>query len=123
MSWFSPTFHFNGGYVIVDDPAVAADWYARTFGCHSSTYEDDERGRSIVMKFSDEDAGLALLGPPKPNTSEPPPIVNTTKIEKAHDFLQRRGAYVGPIEQDAQGTQCFEVRDCCGNVLEVSEEP
>ncbi len=126
MSLFSrgPMFNFNGGYVVVDDPAVALEWYSRVFGCRANTYEDDERGTSILAQFSDEDPGMAILGPPNPDApDEPPPILNTNNIQKAHAYLTERGAYVGAIEQDAQGTKHFEVRDCCGNILEVSEEP
>ena len=117
-------FNFNGGYVVVDDPPEACKWYSRVFGCRASTYVDDERGESTLVQFSDEDPGMALLGPAKPDTpDEPPPILNTDNVEKAATFLRERGACVGPIEQDRQGTKHFEVRDCCGNVLEVSEEP
>ena len=47
----------------------------------------------------------------------------TTNIKKAKDFLNSRGAGLGEIEQDAQGTHYFEIRDPEENVIEVSEEP
>ena len=119
----APAFHFNGGYVIVDDVKAAAEWYTRIFGCRAESMNDPETGPMLVLKFDDEDPGIALLGPPKPDGSEPPPIVNATKIGKAYELLRNRGASVGPLQKDAQGTQYFELRDCCGNVLEVAEEP
>ena len=56
-------------------------------------------------------------------TDELRPLLFTTNIKKAKDFLNSRGAGLGEIEQDAQGTHYFEIRDPEWNVIEVSEEP
>jgi catechol 2,3-dioxygenase-like lactoylglutathione lyase family enzyme len=50
------------------------------------------------------------------------PILFCGKVERAHEYLEGRGASPGPI-QDGGGTQFFEVRDPEGNVIEICKEP
>jgi len=61
-----------------------------------------------------QQAGLAL------RTDRP--ILFCGKLERAHEYLEGRGASPGPI-QDGGGTQFFEVRDPEGNVIEICKEP
>jgi predicted enzyme related to lactoylglutathione lyase len=116
-------FNFSGGYVPVRDLDAAAKWYAQTFGCRYSESTDDDGQRTIVPKFYDVDPGF-MLGPSAAyDAPDPLPIIYTDKATKANDYLTRKGVMVGPVQQDSQGTNFFEIRDCEGNLLEVSEEP
>jgi hypothetical protein len=47
----------------------------------------------------------------------------TSNIKKAKELLSARGVSAGEIQQDAQGTHYFELRDLEGNAIEVTEEP
>jgi len=116
-------FSFTGGYVPVRDLDAAAKWYAQAFGCKFANSTDDDAQRTIVLQLDDDDLGF-MLGPAAtypPN--DLPPIIFTDRATKANEHLTRKGVLAGPIQQDEQGTKFFEIRDCDGNVIEVSEEP
>jgi catechol 2,3-dioxygenase-like lactoylglutathione lyase family enzyme len=49
-------------------------------------------------------------------------IIFCTKLTKAQEWLRRRGAEAGQI-QDGGGTEFFEVHDPEGNVIEICKEP
>ncbi|MFI5111783.1 MAG: VOC family protein [Terriglobales bacterium] len=116
-------FSFSGGYVPARDLDAAAKWYAQVFGCESAESSDDSGERTLTLQFSEEDTGLMLCPSATSPANDLPPIIYTSKAAKANDLLVKRGVMVGPVQQDAQGTNFFEVRDCDGNLLEVSEEP
>ncbi len=82
---------------------------------------DDGEG-CVALGFSDEEYIIAL-GPAGKPTEELRPLLYTTNIKKAREFLNSRGAAPGEIEKDAQGTSYFEIRDPEDNVVEVCEEP
>jgi predicted enzyme related to lactoylglutathione lyase len=115
-------FSFSGGYVPVRDLDAAAKWYAQAFGCRYSEFTDDDGQRTLLLQFFEEDMGL-MLGSATCPPNDLPPIIYADKAEKANEYLSRRGVFTGPVQKDAQGTKFFEIRDCDGNLLEVSEEP
>lgn len=76
----------------------------------------------MALGFSDDEYVIAL-GPKGKPADELRPILYTTNIKKAYDYTSSHGVVRGSIEQDAQGTHFFEIRDLDGNVIEVCEEP
>jgi hypothetical protein len=95
-------------------------WYAEKLGLSEIEVEMDESERCVALGFSDDEYVVAL-GPAGTLTDELRPLLFTTNIKKAKDFLNSRGAGLGEIEQGV-GTHYFEIRDPEGDV-EVSEEP
>ena len=81
----------------------------------------DESERRVALGFSIDEYVVAL-GPAGTLTDELRPLLFTTNIRKAKVFLNSRGVGLGEIEQGAQRTHYFEIRDPEENV-EVSEEP
>ena len=86
--------------VDVRDLARSVAWYVEKLGLREIEVEMDESEGCVALGFS-----------------------NDEYIVAAKDFLNSRGAGLGEIEQGAQGTHYFEIRDPEGNVIEVSEEP
>jgi catechol 2,3-dioxygenase-like lactoylglutathione lyase family enzyme len=93
-------------YVGVRDLATSVSWYKEKLGLREIDVEMDESEGCTALGFSNDEY-----------------ILFTKNINKARDYVSSRGASVGPIEQDAQGTHYFEIRDLDGNVIEVCEEP
>ena len=91
-------------------------------GLREINVEMDDGEDCIALGFSDEEYIIAL-GPTGKSSGELRPLLFTTKITKAREFLNSRGAGPREIEKDAQGTPYFEIRDPEGNVVEVCEEP
>lgn len=116
-------FSFTGGYVPVRDLDAAARWYAHTFGCRFSEAVDDDGQRNINLHFGDDSEESFTLGPSSYPPNDAPPIIYTGNASKANEYLGRKNVIVYPVQQDGQGTKSFEIHDCDGNVLEISEEP
>jgi len=114
-------FMFAGGFAPVRDLDAAARWYAHTFGCHFSESIDDGE-RTIRLYFQEADESL-ILGPTTYPTDDTPPVIYTSNAAKANIELSRKSVIVDPVQRDRQGTNFFEIRDCDGNVLEISEMP
>lgn len=115
-------FTFSGGFVPVRDLDAAARWYANTFGCRYSEIVSDDGERNISLYFEEGDEALTL-GPSTYPPDDTPPIIYATNATKAHLELERKNILTYPVQRDRQGTSFFEIRDCDGNVLEVSEMP
>ena len=105
------------------DLDAAARWYAQTFGCRFSETQDDDGQRNINLYFDEEDIEGFLLAPLTYPPNDLPPIIFTSNAVKANDQLSRKNIIAYPVQQDEQGTKFFEIRDCDGNALEISEEP
>jgi catechol 2,3-dioxygenase-like lactoylglutathione lyase family enzyme len=116
-------FSFSGGYVPVRDLDAAARWYAQTFGCKFAEIQDDEGQRNIRLYFDEEDIEAFQLAPLTYPSNDLPPIIFTGNAAKANEHLNRKNIIVYPVQRDDQGTKFFEIRDCDGNALEISEEP
>jgi catechol 2,3-dioxygenase-like lactoylglutathione lyase family enzyme len=118
MSLFTPV---GTNYIAVLDLPAAASWYAEKFGLrqHPTQFDDGQNG--IELTLSDEI--YFVLGPRDEPADDETPMLYTSHIEKARDFLIARGVSVGEIQQDRQGTRFFEMRDLEGNVIEITEEP
>lgn len=120
MALFSPA---GTNYIAVADTAAAISWYKDKLGLHKINLELDE---GVAMGFSKDQCAL-VLGPPVPPIDGPPSgetsMLYTSNVKKARELLSARGVYVGAIQQDRQGTHCFEMHDPEGNVIEICEEP
>jgi hypothetical protein len=108
---------------------AATRWWIATFDC---------RQVKVPPDWDDplpSDVALRLPGSPEPTIllcdqaevqqagcsgSNEHPIVFCTKLTKAHEYLNHRGAAPGPI-QDGGGPQYFEIIDPEGNVIEICE--
>ncbi len=112
----------GGNYVGVRDLAASVSWYKEKLGLREIEIEMDDSEGSVALGFSNDEY-IVALGPTGRPTDELRPLLFTTNIKKAREFVNSRGASVGEIEQDAQGTHYFELRDPEGNMIEVSEEP
>jgi len=112
----------GANYVGVRDLASSVAWYVEKLGLREIEVEMDESEGCVALGFSNDEY-IVALGPAGKLTDELRPLLFTSNIKKAKDFLNSRGAGLGEIEQGAQGTHYFEIRDPEGNVIEVSEEP
>jgi catechol 2,3-dioxygenase-like lactoylglutathione lyase family enzyme len=114
----------SGGanYVGVRNLAASVSWYKEKLGLQEIDVEMDESEECVALGFSNDEY-IVALGPTGKQTEELRPLLFTKNINKARDYVGSRGVAVGPIERDAQGTPCFEIRDIEGNVIEGCEEP
>jgi hypothetical protein len=114
-------FSFAGGYVPVTDLSVTTAWYKQALDCFCSESTDDEGQPAVTLQFYRKDPGFMLCTSASHN--DLPPIIYTGNAAKAHEFLVGRGVTTTSVQQDEQGTKHFEITDCDGNLLEISEEP
>ena len=105
------------------DLDATARWYAQVFGCKFAEVRDDDGERNIRLYFDEEDIEAFLLAPLTYPRNDLPPIIFTANAAKANEQLGRKNIIVYPVQKDEQGTKFFEIRDCDGNALEISEEP
>ncbi|MFY9562580.1 MAG: VOC family protein [Terriglobales bacterium] len=116
---------YNAGsanYIGVVDIAAATAWYIDKLGLRKVNVELDDGEDCVALGFAKDDYALCL-GPPGRPTDELTPMLNSSNLKKAREFLISRGVNVSEIQQDRQGTHYFEMRDLEGNVIEVSEQP
>lgn len=109
-------------YIGVVDIAAATAWYIDKLGLRKINVDLDDGEDCVALGFSKDDYALCL-GPPGRPTDESTPMLNSSRLKKAREFLISRGVNVGEIERDRQGTDFFEMRDLEGNVIEISEVP
>lgn len=118
MSLFRPA---GSNYIAVLDLAASAAWYAEKFGLRQSLTKFDDGQRGIELTLSEE--VFFVLGPHGLPADPDTPMLYTSRIQKARDFLVSRGVSVGEIQRDRQNTRFFEIRDLEGNVTEIVDEP
>lgn len=108
-------------YIPVLDMDAAASWYAEKFGLRQQKTQFDEGETGIELTHSEEI--FFVLGPRNAPNDDETPMLYTSRIQKARDYLISRGVNVGEVQQDRQGTHFFEVRDLENNLIEITEEP
>ncbi len=117
-----PLFNIPDGYYLqTKDVNSLADWYREKLGFLTLKPTEQDEGCEAVLRSDKRDVagiGLGTVG----ESTTPTPIIYTGSIGKAHEILSNRNVQVGSIERDPQGTQYFQITDCEGNILEVSEE-
>jgi catechol 2,3-dioxygenase-like lactoylglutathione lyase family enzyme len=109
-------------YVPVRNLDAAVAWYVEKLGLRRVDIEMDDGDGCVALGFVKDESAF-VLGPTGKPGDELTPMLNSSNLKKAKDWLSSRGVYVGEIQQDRQGTHYFEIRDLEGNVIEVSEEP
>ena len=116
---------YNGGanYMPVADLAAATAWYREKFGVKQLNIELDDGEDCVALGFDDESC-LFVLGPQGESSGELTARLFTSNLNKSRDYLLSQGVDLsGEIQQDAQGTRFFQIRDVEGNPIEISEEP
>jgi len=124
-------FYKDSLVVCYSNLEAAREWWVRTF---------DVKPVGVPVDWDDplpSDVALILPGSPEPTILlcdqaevqragysglNEHPIVFCTKVTKAHDYLNQRGAAPGPI-QESGGARFFEIRDPEGNAIEICKEP
>lgn len=109
---------------------TAITWWIETFECKKAKLPplDDPLPSDIALSLPGSTEAAILLSDRAEelsagfNRQNDRPIIFTDKLAKAHEYLSRKGATVGPL-QDERGTQFFEVHDPEGNDIEVCKEP
>jgi catechol 2,3-dioxygenase-like lactoylglutathione lyase family enzyme len=109
-------------YIGVADIAGATAWYIQKLGLRKVDVELDDGVDCIALGFEKNECAVCL-GPPGRSTGELTPMLYSSNLKKAREFLASRGVNVTNIQQDRQGTHYFEMRDPEGNVIEITEEP
>jgi len=118
MALFRPA---GTNYIPVLDLSSAASWYVDKFGLrqHPTKFDDGQRG----VELSDSDELFFVLGPRGLPADDETPMLYTSRIDKARNYLSSRGVNVGEIQRDRQGTRFFEIRDLENNLIEIVDEP
>lgn len=108
----------------VSDMAAATAWYKEKFGLRESgqKFEDGNPEDTELVSSDDREFVIILLAGVE-ESGDPPPIIETSNVSKAREWLAARGVNVTPIQTDRQGTHYIEMRDLENNLIEISEEP
>ena len=109
-------------YIPVRDLASATAWYIEKLALRKIEIEMDDSEGCIGLGFSKNEYAVTL-GPLGKSSGELTSMLYASSLKKAHEFLTSRGVSTGEIQQDAQGTHYFTMRDFEGNEIEVTEEP
>lgn len=105
--------------ISVTNLAAAVPWYKEKFALKEPKRSDPEYTQ---LETRDREFVITLCsGAQEPD--EPPPIINTSSVAKAREWLSVRGVNVTPVQTDRQGTHYIEMRDLENNLIEISEEP
>jgi hypothetical protein len=92
------------------------------FGLRKLAVEEQARPDGIALQF-DADTNPVILIPKNPVVFQPAPVFFTRNVAKVRNRLIANGVSAGPVQQDRQGTEFFDLLDAEGNTLEVSKEP
>lgn len=117
MSLFEPA---GSNYIGVVDIAAATAWYIGKLGLRKVDVEMDNGEGCVALGF-EKDEYAFCLGPAGQPADELTPMVCSSNLKKAREFLISRGVNVSEIQPDRQGTHYFEMRDLEGNVVEINE--
>jgi len=110
---------------------ASKQWWIEVFECKPAKVPanwDDPLPSDVALKLPGEAEPVILLSDSverqqaRLTMSAERPILFCRKIQRAHEYLESKGASPGPI-LDGGGTEFFEVRDPEGNVIEICREP
>lgn len=122
-----PPFEVADGYGIdVTNLAIARNWYKENLGFRDAPeIDEDDSGRPFCgLKLSDDDVALSLVEKgPAVFTPQDHVIFYTANLEKARDWMLKRGIPAGAIESDSGGNRFFKIQDLDGNSIEVCVGP
>lgn len=108
-------------YIGVRDLNAALAWYEKKLDLHESREPLDQEIGDAALSSANGDVFIAF-GAPNPANVETQ-ILFVKSARKAREWLAQRGANVGDVQKDCQGTHYFEMRDMENNMIEFSEEP
>jgi hypothetical protein len=109
-------------YVAVRDVSTAFPWYTEKFGLRKLSPTEETRSDGVTLQFNESTHPVILI-PKDPSVSRSAPVFFARNVEKVRNRLIADGVSAGPVHQDRQGTNFFELLDGEGNTLEVSERP
>ena len=125
--WGKPPFYIVDNCTVdVRNLAAAREWYKEKLGLHeANTDREEDSGRPFVdLRISNDDAFLSLLELEPGASAENRHVIFFTKnLDKAHQWLARRGVAVEPTATDWGGNRLFRLQDLEGNTIEVCVEP
>ncbi len=111
----------NLAFGYADIPA-AIRWWQQSFDAKMAPTPDwDSPPAAALMLPGLEDYAIAIYGDYRGFGGTTVPVIFAGNINKAHAHLEQHGVLAGPIQGDSP--KYFEIRDCEGNVIEISEEP
>jgi len=111
----------GANYIPVSNLQAAVAWYAEKLGLRKVEIQMDDGEDCVALGFSKDDYAFCL-GPIGGSSGEMTPMLNSSSLKKAREFLISRGVNVTDILQDRQGTHYFEMRDLDNNLIEITEE-
>jgi hypothetical protein len=111
---------------------AAKKWWIDAFDCKVAKEPetwDNRLPSDVALKLPGYDEPTILLCSraeiEQAHLEIPSPVASDmfcNKLEKAHNYLSRRGVVPGPI-QDGGDMRFFEVRDIEGNLIQICKEP
>ena len=119
MMFWKPSFNTDGVVLGYTDVQAAKIWWTDVSGCKivkslperdyplpsdaalSLPGDDDEPSIRLSSRIEAQEAGLEF---------PEHPIVFAGNLKKVHDYLQRKGAEPGPIQDGGGGKEFFEIR-------------
>lgn len=109
-------------YVAVRDVSTAVPWYVEKLGLRKLAATEQARKDGVALQFNEKTHPVILI-PKDPAAFRPAPVFFTRKIGKVRDVLTANCVSAGPVQQDRQGTNFFELQDSQGTTIEISERP
>jgi hypothetical protein len=128
----APAFSADSIVLSYSNLEAAKKWWIDAFDCKVAKVPadwDNQLPSDIALKLPGYDEPTILLCSKaeieQARLAVPSPIASDmfcNKLEKAHDYLSRRGVGPRPI-QDGGDMRFFEVRDIEGNLIQSCKEP
>ena len=113
-------FYCDSVWFGYSDIQTAVGWWQQAFDAKPApTPEWDSPPAAALLLPGAEEPSIGIYG-----DSQAPgavPVIFTGNIKKAHAHFEQRGVVPGPIQGDSP--KYFEIRDCEGHLIEISEEP
>jgi len=109
---------------------LVKQWWMKMFDSKQvkvPDYWDDPLPSDIALELPGDDEPTILLNDEAEvrqagfQRENEHPILFCRKLRKAHEYLTRKGASPGPMQES--GAKFFEIRDPGGIVIEICEEP
>jgi catechol 2,3-dioxygenase-like lactoylglutathione lyase family enzyme len=121
-----PPFEVADGYGIdVSNLEAACSWYKEKLGFRDAPeVDEDDFGRpSRGLKLSDNGTALSLVEKNQERQAQQHIIFYASKLDKARDWLVKRGIPASAVETDSGGNRFFKFQDLDGNPIELCLEP
>ena len=100
----------GANYIGVRNVAGTVSWYTEKLGLRKVPIELDDGEDCVALGFATDEAAF-VLGPTGKSSGELTPLLYSSNVNKAREWLKSRGVNVGDVQRDPQGTQYFQMRD------------